>query len=100
MDASVFDPATAKLGGVLILTVHMTIMAQLKQYFTLKPKSRLYDMVNYPLAFLLVLPVLPPWPVWAWEAWAAYVSGAIGLAVLASVTAQKTRDTPSSDGGS
>lgn len=87
-----FDPATSKLGGVAILTIHLGIMAQLKKFFLIDPRRKFFDIVNYPVAFLLVLPILPPWPVWEYASWANYVGGSLALAVLASVTAQKVRD--------
>jgi hypothetical protein len=94
MPDGIFDPATAKLGGVLILTVHMVIMSQLKRFFLPFSRSKYFDLMNFPVSFILVLIVLPPWPVWSFEAWSNYVAGSIGLAALASVTAQKVRDTP------
>lgn len=87
-----FDPATSKLGGVAILTIHLGIMAQLKKFFLVDPKRKFFDILNYPIAFGLVLPILPPWPLWEYSAWANYVGGSLALAVLASVTAQKVRD--------
>lgn len=93
---NVFDPATAKLGGVLLLTIHMTIMAQFKRFFGLNPRKIFFDFVNYPLSFLECLLVLPPWPLYSGEAWGNYIGASIGLAILASVTAQKVRDAPES----
>lgn len=87
-----FDPATSKLGGVAILTIHLGIMAQLKKFFLISERRKFFDFFNYPVAFLLVLPILPPWPVWEFSAWANYTGGSVALAVLASVTAQKVRD--------
>jgi hypothetical protein len=87
-----FDPATSKLGGVAILTIHLGIMAQMKKFFLIETRRKFYDFLNYPTAFILVLPILPPWPVWEFSAWANYAGGSIALAVLASVTAQKVRD--------
>jgi hypothetical protein len=87
-----FDPATSKLGGVAILTIHLGIMAQLKKFFLIAERRKFFDFLNYPVAFLLVVPILPPWPIWEFSAWANFVGGSIALAVLASVTAQKVRD--------
>jgi hypothetical protein len=87
-----FDPATSKLGGVAILTIHLGIMAQMKKFFLIESRRKFYDFLNYPTAFILVLPILPPWPIWEFSAWANYTGGSIALAVLASVTAQKVRD--------
>jgi hypothetical protein len=87
-----FDPATSKLGGVAILTIHLGIMAQLKKFFLIATRRRFFDFLNYPVAFALVTPILPPWPIWEYGAWANYVGGSVALAVLASVTAQKVRD--------
>ena len=92
-----FDPATSKLGGVAILTIHLGIMAQMKKFFLIHPRSQFFDVMNYPVAALLVLPILPPWPLYSYSAWANYVGGFMALAVLASVTAQKVRDSVSLD---
>ena len=92
LDPNLFDPAVSKLGGMSILTIHMGIMAQMKRFFLLGRRRDIFDFMNYPLAFILVLPVLPPWPVWSYAAWTNYIGGGVALAVLASVTAQKVRD--------
>lgn len=92
LDPNLFDPAVSRLGGMSILTIHMGIMSQIKRFFILGRRRDIFDFMNYPLAFFLVLPVLPPWPVWSYAAWANYIGGAVALAVLASVTAQKVRD--------
>jgi hypothetical protein len=87
------DAATITIGGVTALSVQMVIMAQLRRLTRAGSRAdRLFDWLNYPVAFALVTLADPPWPVWSWAEWQQWGMLGLALATLASVTAKKTGD--------
>lgn len=85
-----FNPETALIGGISLLTVHLTIMAMLRKkapkwYFI----DEFFDFLNFPLAFLEMLIVQPPWPIYQFSAWQEWTANSIALAALATVAASK-----------
>ena len=88
-----FDPNTAKVGGILVLSVQMTLMAQIKKLVIGTRYQPLLDLLNYPVAFFLCLLLVPP-ARGDFNALILYASASIGLATLASITAEKVRSQP------
>lgn len=84
----VFNPETAVIGGTAVLTIHLTIMAQVRRFIPNRLAGA-FDLLNYPLAFLEMLFINPPYPLVDYGEWQAYAGGAIAIAALASVSAKK-----------
>lgn len=90
MDVSDFNPETAVIGGMSLLTIHMVIMAQIRKFLPeWKILDKIFDLINYPVAFVLILLVNPPWPLYESSEWGEYIGYSIASATLASVAAGK-----------
>lgn len=95
MPPDALDVTTVKIGGVLVLSAHMIIMAQFKRVFDhgfLRRLKFVYDFFNYMIAAILMLVVVPPIPIYSGDAWKIYIGATIALAVTATSTANKVRD--------
>jgi hypothetical protein len=87
------DAATITIGGVTALSVQMVLMSQIRRVIRAGGKlDRVFDWLNYPVAFGIVTLADPPWPLWSWAEWQQWGMLSIALATLASVTAKKTND--------
>lgn len=85
-----FNPETALLGGMSLLAIHQVIMAQVRRFVPEhKRLERFFDLLNYPIAFILMLLISPPWPIYSSVAWSNYISFSIATAALASIVAGK-----------
>ena len=90
MDVGSFNPETAVFGGMSLITIHLVIMSQIRKFAPdWKYLNKFFDLLNYPVAFVLLLFVHPPWPIYSGEAWGAYIQFSISTAALASVAAGK-----------
>jgi hypothetical protein len=91
MDVGSFNVETAVIGGMSLISVHMVIMSQIRKFIPEYPfLNKIFDLFNYPVAFILILVLNPPWPIVSAAAWGEYISYSVALAVLASITAGKT----------
>lgn len=83
-----FNPETAVIGGTAVLTLHLTIMAQVRRFMPNR-LAGLFDLLNYPLAFVEMLMINPPYPLVNYGEWRDYAGGALAVAALASISAKK-----------
>ncbi|MBV6425511.1 MAG: hypothetical protein NAOJABEB_03332 [Steroidobacteraceae bacterium] len=95
------DISAVSIGGMTALSIQMVVMSQIRRLTRAGHRmDRLFDILNWPIAFSLVAVANPPWPLYSWPEWQAYTGLSLALATLASVTAKKAGDAkPRTDGG-
>ena len=90
MENGGFNPESALIGGMAILSVHLIIMSWIRK---LGPDWKLldkyFDVLNVPVGLLLVALVTPPWPVFSGDAWRDWFANGLALGAAASVAAGK-----------
>lgn len=92
-----FDPNLATIGGVSLPLIHMTLMSQLRAFFPRKIRrltltTKVFDLINYPVAAVELLLLVPPWPLYSGQAWATYLGAVLATATAISATAKKVQD--------
>ena len=92
-----FNPETAAIGGMTVISVQLVLMAQIRSFFPGRIRgwsvsTKIFDLINYLVSAVLLLLVIPPWPVYSYEAWRNYIGASLATAALASITAKKVMD--------
>lgn len=85
MTPSDYDITVIGVGGVAILLIQQTLLSQLRPFIS---SSRIFDLLNYPVAafVLLFLPTL------SLVNWQVYGGLTLALGTLASIGAKKVTD--------